>query len=292
MLFLALQDWFYRFRPFTTFHALVAGICGVLIVAACWYGGTRHTPGSPQERRFRLAWGWSILACQAFATVWRLWPEHYTLHDGLPFQLCRIAGWVCGLSMVFGVRGNVEGEGGSEGGWRWARTATYFWGLGLCSQGIVTPLRLDGLSSMEFWLFWTVHLQIVGSAVYDVAVLRYRPALRDLGTAALLSLGYLAFIVPFNVIMNTDYGWLGRGLAVSKDMGWLGDGRYRTRNIIDHLGMWPERPVLLTLLGLSVMSMLWLVWQRPFKRLRAIFAVRPSSASGEQKREPLEAGAA
>ena len=281
MLLIALQDWYDRFRPFTTFHALVAGICGILIVGACWYGGTRHAPGSPEERRFRHIWGWSILACQAFATIWRLLPENYTLHDGLPLQLCRIAGWVCGLSMVFG----------DKPGWRWARTCTYFWGLGLCAQGLVTPLRLGGLGSMDFWLFWTVHLQIVGSAVYDVAVLRYRPTFRDYGAVAAISLAFVALIIPFNVLMNTEYVWLGRGLAVSKELGWLGDGKYRTRNIIDHLGDWPLRPVRLVLLGLCVMAMLWLVWRLPFRRLLRARRISPAATELVQT-EPLEAGTA
>src|SRR5688572_23378346 len=112
-----------------------------MVIGAIWVGRTLRARGGPaadRERLMRMAWGWSILAFQAFSTLWRLTPERFTMDDGLPLQLCRIAGWVAGLAMVWQ--------------WRWARTLTYFWGLGLCAQGFVTPLRLGGLESMDFWL--------------------------------------------------------------------------------------------------------------------------------------------
>jgi uncharacterized membrane protein YwaF len=103
---------------------------------------------------------------------------------------------------------------------------------------------------MEFWFFWIVHLQIVGAAAYDLSVRRYRPSTRDWAVAAACSMAYVAFIVPFNVAMGTQYGWLGQG-------------QYRTRNVIDLLGPWPQRPILLVLIGQLVVAGLWAVWHLP-----------------------------
>jgi hypothetical integral membrane protein (TIGR02206 family) len=233
VLALAFDTWMTRFRPFTTFHLVMVAASALLIILACRHGRRLAAERPDAQRRFAIALGWSILAVQAFSTIWRLLPANYTLEDGLPLQLCRLAGWIAGFSLAFN--------------WRWARTLTYFWGLGLCAQGFVTPLRLGGLGSMEFWFFWIVHLQIVGAAIYDLTVRRYRPLFSDWATAALFSMAYVAAIVPFNVFTGTEYGWLGRG-------------NYRTRNIIDLLGPWPQRPILLVLIGQVVLVLLWLVW--------------------------------
>jgi hypothetical integral membrane protein (TIGR02206 family) len=148
--------------------------------------------------------------------------------------------------------------------WRWARTLTYFWGLGLCLQGFVTPLRLGGLSDPEFWIFWIGHMHIVGSGAYALLVLRYRPGARDLGVATLASAAYVAAIVPFNLLAGTDYGYLGRG-------------DYRTRNIIDWLGPWPQRAVLLYIIGQGMITLLYLVWLVP----AAFASPAPRSAVAE-----------
>jgi hypothetical integral membrane protein (TIGR02206 family) len=261
VLALAFDTWMTRFRPFTTFHLVMVVASALFIIAACRHG-LRLAAASPEaERRFTAALGWSILAVQAFSTTWRLLPGIYTLEDGLPLQLCRIAGWLAGLSLVFG--------------WRWARTLTYFWGIGLCAQGFITPLRLSGLGSMEFWFFWIVHLQIVGSAIYDLMVRGYRPCRGDWATAALVSMGYVALIVPFNVIMGTEYGWLGQG-------------QYRTRNIIDVLGPWPQRPILLVLIGQLMVLGLWLVWLPWSRSLAAAHEPRPTLCE-EPQAQPVEA---
>jgi hypothetical integral membrane protein (TIGR02206 family) len=265
VLALAFDTWMTRFRPFTTFHLVMVVASALLIVAACrhgrrlggWPAGTRRD----SAHRFTIALGWSVLAVQAFSTVWRLHPANYTLEDGLPLQLCRIAGWIAGLSLVFG--------------WRWARTLTYFWGIGLCAQGFITPLRLDGLGSMEFWFFWIVHLQIVGAAIYDLTVRGYRPSGADWATAALVSMVYVAAIIPFNVIMGTEYGWLGQG-------------QYRTRNVIDLLGPWPRRPILLVLIGQLMVLALWLVWL-PWNRSPAKAPAQHAALREEAQPQPVEA---
>jgi hypothetical integral membrane protein (TIGR02206 family) len=250
LLILGFQSWFERFRPFTTFHLVTVLVCVGLVWSAIAFA--RPRVGTPAERRLRVAWGSSILACQLFALVWRLLPANYTLEDGLPLHLCRIAGVIAGLAMIWQ--------------WRWARTITYFWGLGLCLQGFITPLRLKGLPSLEYWLFWTVHLQIVGSAFYDVIVLRYRPAFRDWAVAAGAGVCYVAVVVPFNLFFGTDYGWLGRGTTAARELGYLGDGRYRTRNVIDLLGDWPERAILLALIAQTMLALMYAIWQVPWTR--------------------------
>jgi hypothetical integral membrane protein (TIGR02206 family) len=253
-MFLAKITWGYRFRPFTTFHLVAVLVSSALVFTVVRLG--LRARGTPREAAIRKWWGWSIVAGQALALVWWLGPSGYGYDQSLPLHLCRVAAWISALGML------------TE--WRWARTLTYFWGLGLCLQGFLTPLRLGGLCDPEFWIFRVGHLHIVGSGAYAVIVLRYRPTPHDLGIASLASLAYVAAIVPFNLLAGTDYGYLGRG-------------NYRTRNVIDWLGPWPRRAVLLYLIGQGMLTLLYLVWLVPA-------AWRAVSARGESPVADAEPG--
>lgn len=226
------MTWSYRFRPFTTFHLVMVLACAALVFGACRYG--RETRQTAAERRFRLAWGWSIVAFGVFSNIWWAIPGHHAPDGRLPLHLCRVATWVAAAAMLTGAR-------------PW-RAVLFFWGLGLCVQGLVTPLRLDGFASVGFWIFWVGHLQIVGSAVYDVVVLGFRPVVRDLRAAVLASWAYIAVVVPVNLVFDLDYGYLGRG-------------EYRTRNVLDHLPPWPWRPVCFIAIAHGVLVLLWAVAQ-------------------------------
>ncbi len=48
------------------------------------------------------------------------------------------------------------------------------------------------------WAFWTAHTIIAAGAVYDIAVLGFRPCWSDLGRALIVSAAYLAPIVLLN----------------------------------------------------------------------------------------------
>jgi hypothetical integral membrane protein (TIGR02206 family) len=235
---LARVTWLERFRPFTTLHLLTVLVLAGVMTWVVWRGWTLR--GTPRGLAHRRLWGWSIAAVQVAALAWWLWPGNFRVEESLPLHLCRLGAWVAALAMLTP--------------WRWALTLTYFWGLGLCLQGFITPLRFDGLKDPEYWIFWLGHAQIVGTAIYGLVVMRYRPRGRDYLGATGVSLAYVGLIVPTNMMLGTDYGYLGAG-------------EYRTRNIIDLFGPWPQRAVLLYLAGQGMLTLLYLVWLVPWPGL-------------------------
>jgi len=244
VLYIVPTDWLERFRPFTTFHFVVVAVCALLIAAACVCG--RHYKGTSAETRFRIAWCISIALFQLFAGYWRLGPGTGAPDGDLPLHLCRVAPWVA-VAALLTMR-------------RPLRAILYFWGLGLCFQGFVTPLRLNGAGSMDFWLFWIGHLQIVGSAVYDLVVHGFRPAWHDFRTALIASWAYALVVIPINLTIGSDYGYLGRAPA------------YRTRNIIDRFPPWPWRTLCMILLVQGWLTLFWIVWRTPIflRRIRGL----------------------
>jgi hypothetical integral membrane protein (TIGR02206 family) len=139
-------SWLTTFRPFTTFHLVVAVICIALVIAAARIG--IRTRGTSFEPRFRAAWAIFGVLTQIVAYLWWTRPENFNPARTLPLHLCGIVVWIAPLALVFP--------------WRVPKALLYFWGLGLCLQGLVTPLRLGGLASPPFWFFWLNHLEIIG----------------------------------------------------------------------------------------------------------------------------------
>jgi hypothetical integral membrane protein (TIGR02206 family) len=223
------ESWLTRFEPFGAFHATAVGVCVAVIFAWCAVGRVlRARPTS--ERRFSMAVGCVILAWQAFATVWRLLPGNFELGESLPLHLCRVTGVLAGVALIWPSRR--------------ARGLLFFWGLGLSTQGFATPMWPDGLASVAFWLYWVGHTQIVGAAVYDLAVRGFRPGVRDWGFAALMGLAYAGLTVAVNLAIGTNYSYLGRG-------------EYDAASLVDHLGPWPGRAVAMVLGAQAIFLLLF-----------------------------------
>ena len=217
-----MSGWLHHFEAFTAFHGVVVGVCAAVMVAAVGVGrrlmGLDAADGGRREVRFAQGIGWSIAAWQAFATVWRVLPGQWDLNESLPFHLCRWTGWIAAVCLIAGHRP----------GWRWSRSLMFFWGLGLSVHGFVTPMWNDGAATVAFWLYWMGHLQIVGVAVYDLAVRGFAPGVKDLAFALGAGVVYVLVVVVVNVSLGTNYSYLGSGV-------------YEGTSVVDLLGRYPER---------------------------------------------------
>lgn len=209
-----------EFHAFTPFHAVAVSVCILLIGLACSLGRRWH--GSDAERRLRLGLGVFMLAFHGFGTIWRLLPGNFELDESLPLHMCRVIAWASVLAML-------------TGGWRW-RALTFYWGVGLSTQGFVTPMWSDGIASLEFWLYWGSHTLICAAAAYDLVVHGYHPSMRDLRFACALGLTFTVGTVLFNIAAGTNYSYLGQG-------------SYEASSVVDFLGPWPRRITRMILLA-------------------------------------------
>lgn len=216
----AAPTWLTRFDAFGPFHAVALGSCLAIIIVWCALGRRLRAldtlDGGRREPRARTGVALLFLAWQGFATAWRLLPGQFDLHESLPLHLCRLAGVIAPVALL-----TLD---------RRARALTFFWGLGLSTQGYLTPMWHDGLATVAFWLYWAGHTVIVGSAVYDLAVLGYRPGARDLGFAVALGVAVTVAIALLNLALGTNYCYLGRA-------------DYAGTSVADLLGDWPVRPI-------------------------------------------------
>jgi len=225
------SNWLHHFEPRSTFHVLTVLGCVLVIVLWCVAGRRLLTRSPDAEHRFRVRVAWFMIGWQAFATVWRLLPENYTLDESIPLHLCRIVGWVVPFMLLTQHRR--------------LRAIVYFWGLGLSTQGFFTPVWHDGFLHAGYWLFWMGHTIIVGAAVYDIAVHGWGPRFRDWGFAALWGLNYAGLVIGVNLWLGTNYSYLGKEA-------------YAASTIVDKLGDWPQRPMLMILGAQIIMLLLYL----------------------------------
>lgn len=240
-----MPPWPAEFHPFTLLHALTVLACVTLIAAACYHGRCHRE--TPREARFRRAWAWFVIAWQIMAAAWWLMPGNFKLVHSLPLHICDLAGPVAGAALLTQAR--------------WLRTTLYFWGLALSTQAFITPTLQEGPADPRFWLFWVIHLQIIGSAIYDLAVGGYRPNWRDYLAILAITTAYAAIIIPFNLAFETNYGYVGNTLPDRP-------------TALDRLPKaYPARVAAMGIIAIVWMGVFWLVW--PLTRL---LSTRRSSA--------------
>jgi hypothetical integral membrane protein (TIGR02206 family) len=219
-----------EFRPFTFTHAVVLAAMAALVWLLVSYA-RRVRPDTRLHLERLLA------TINAFFWViiqgWWMLPPRFDLATSLPLHMCHLVSLLASAVLLVPARG--------------LRTLLYFWGIGLCSQALITPSLREPPSSIWFWAFWIEHGLLMAIAVYDLVVREYRPTWRDYGFACAAALAYLAVVLPLDIALQTDYGFVGAP-------------KPETPSILDLLGPWPERLAAIVMLVAAAMAALMLPW--------------------------------
>jgi hypothetical integral membrane protein (TIGR02206 family) len=213
--------------------AIIALLLGsALLVKIGWFF---HQRGESSGKRFDRLLANLLLLIWIIAFLWDLLPSKIGWGNSLPLHVCDFIGLVAPFALVSDRRV--------------LRNALYFCGLGVCSQAIITPAIQAGPLHFDFWLYWFDHGAIIAAAIYDLAVRRYRPTWWDWQQMVLISVGYLMAIVPIDVLMHFNYGYLGN----TEDA---------QRSVVTVFGNWPARIPRLFLASWIVMAAMVLPWLR------------------------------
>lgn len=236
------------FRPFSLVHGITLLGMGVLITLAIAYGrrqGNASNTGSPTTFERRLAWI-NLAVWMISHGYWQL-PERFDAATTLPLQMCHITSLIA--SAVLLTR------------YRKLRAILYFWTFALSTQALLTPSLAEPPTSPVFWGFWFLHGFVMMTAIYDLAVYGFRPAWRDYGTACVASAAYVAAVLPVNLLLGANYGFIGRSKPLNV-------------SIVDWLGPWPERLLIIVPLAALAMLVAMLPWTLLPKRKGAPKPVR------------------
>lgn len=221
------------FVPFGLSHAVVvvvlAAVAAVLIVL-----GRRHRGTAAQLRTSRV-----------FAVIFALFlgplefyylsPGQWGIGHSLPLQLCDLVAFTAIWAL-----------------WSHSATAfalTYFWGLTLTVQGLVTP-QLNGpdFPALEFIMFFGLHCLVVWAASYLTWGVGLRPDWRSYRVAVLATIAWGVVMFAFNSAAGTNYGFL--------------NAKPPAASLLDVLGPWPYYLLSELLLGAIVWALITLPWLR------------------------------
>lgn len=219
------------FQSFSVQHVITVAALALAIVTMCWTGRRLH--GTTSGRRYERALSAFVWAIWLGYLAWNVMEFGWNPRFALPLQMCDLVAVFAALVFVRPTRG--------------LQSLAYFWGLALSTQALITPDLAGGPDSIAFWWFWLYHLFVVGAGVYVVAVQGFRPQWRDLRFALLIGILYAAVIFTIDAIFGLNYGYLGRATPTRP-------------TLIDVLGPWPGRVLVMVLLASAAMALLWLPW--------------------------------
>ncbi|MBB6431302.1 YwaF family protein [Algisphaera agarilytica] len=219
------------FQAFALLHAITVLVCVAGIVGLVRLGQREQRRG--RERAFTLK---VVVVGLVF---WTFMQGYYLLieqdwADSLPLHVCDLAGLLGPVALL--TRQRV------------LRTTLYFWAMGLTIWGMITPTLTHGPEHIRFWLFWISHAGVIFYAVYDCVVNRYRPFFADWGTVCLVTMGYLAVVLPINL---ANEGW---------NYAYIGDVELDAATPLALLPDWPWRILGIQVLGATIFALVWLPW--------------------------------
>ena len=225
-----------RFVQFSGTHWLLIGIFAVgTVLVVAWGKRHRGTPAELPARRFLAV----CVAVPALLTqAYQLTPGDFSLKTSLPLQLCDMATVAAVVAL-------------------WSRSAraaafTYYVGLTLTIQGIITPSLAEAFPHPRFFGFWLLHFAVVWAAAYLTWGLGLRPDWRLYRWSAGATALWAVCVLAFNSATGTNYGYLNRKPA--------------SASALDLLGPWPWYVVAEVVFVLVVWAVVLTLPWRPGRR--------------------------
>jgi hypothetical integral membrane protein (TIGR02206 family) len=219
------------FEAFGTSHLVMLAVF-VLGIPAVVALGHRHR-GRPSGVRVSRIYALLIPCFTIPLQVIDFLPGNYDLQTTLPLQLCDFA-WIAAVVALWTHRPTPV-------------ALTYYWGLALTTQALITPaLNLD-FPDPKFIAYWGMHFLIVWAAVFLTWGLGLHPTWRDYGRTVAITSAWAVTAFCFNVAVGTNYGFLNRKPETS---------------LLDLLGPWPLYVVVEIALVAGVWALMTWPWER------------------------------
>lgn len=218
----------------------------------------RRTETLRVDRTLRVA-GWVLLANSVFWTLWGFLPWSWNIDESLPLHYSDALRFLVPLALITQAR--------------WAIVVSWFWGLTLNMQSVLTPdVNYFVSIPLEFVQYWVAHGAGVLAPVVLVWGLGYRPTWRGFALAYATTAAWAAIAITGNALTGANYGYLNRAPAGP--------------SILDLLGPWPQYLVVEGMLIAAVWALMTLPWVLLDHRTGT-----PLSGRGGLVRRPLTAQA-
>lgn len=229
-----------RFVAYGASHWAALGLfafgCVVLVLV-----GRSQRAERGQAAGFSRAYALTIVYVMVGTQTHALLPGQWRIGGSLPFQLCDVA-WLAAIGALWTL------------GPRWF-ALSYYWGLTLSVQALVTP-TLDGpdYPGIDYLAYFGMHIMIVWAAVYLTWGVGLRPDWGGYRFAVAATLVWAVAAFVFNLAADTNYGYLNKKPGSS--------------SVLDLLGPWPWyvlAEAVIILLGWALITWPWTRGREPGK---------------------------
>jgi hypothetical integral membrane protein (TIGR02206 family) len=239
-----------RFETLGASHLAVWGLFVVGVVLMVLLGRrVRDTDRAvPVSRMYALAIPALLVPLQVIDFL----PGNYNVRTTLPVQLCDLAWMAAAVALWTGHRVPVA--------------LTYYWGLLLTPQALLTPTLHADFPDPKFLAFWGMHLSIVWAAVYLTWGLGLRPSWRGYASTVAITAVWLVSILTFNELADTNYGYV--------------NAKPGTGTILDLLGPWPWYVAV----EIALVAIVWALMTWPWQSREPASTTRPAEAEPRQRR--------
>ena len=232
-----------EFTPYATSHLVVVLLLIIGAAALVRLGRARRDPAAADvdARVFALICLAFVLPLQIVAVT----RSGFDVQRTLPFQLCDLAAFVAPYAL-----------------WtrqRWAVGLTYYWGLTLTTQAVITPDLSADFPDPVFVLFWGMHLLIVWAAIYLTWGLGLAPDWRSYRTTVAVTVAWAVTVSVFNAATDSNYGYLNE--------------KPDAASVLDYLGDWPVYVIAEVAIVLAVWALMTWPWVTAAHRRAAVTRV-------------------
>jgi len=223
-----------QFSAFGPSHWTVLVVFAIGSAALVWIG-RRQTES--QARLLGRVLAALTIAIFTVALLYKL--VEPAIDHSVPLQLCDLAE----LTAAYALWSHRK----------WAFALTYYWGLPLSSQALITPdLSAPDFPSHSFLTFFALHLLVVWAAIYLTWGYGMQPGWRSYRFAVITTLAWGAFTFIFNTIAGSDYGFLNR--------------KPLNGSMLDFLGPWPYYVLAEVVIVGAVWALMTWPWERKRRR--------------------------
>ena len=141
-------------------HLVLLGLTVLASVLAVW--GIRQVESFQTRTMIIKTAGWILLAIALTQTIWFVLPANWNIGSALPLYYSDILWFVTAIALIWQVD--------------WAAAISYYWGLTLNPQAIVTPhpTMLIG-PSVDFLLYWVLHIFVFVAPLVLIWGIVFRP---------------------------------------------------------------------------------------------------------------------
>jgi hypothetical integral membrane protein (TIGR02206 family) len=217
-----------RFESFSGQHFALMVLFVVGAVLLVLLGRRHRSTSSSRLTRRLLAVG---VVCAAVPNqLYVLSPGNFSAGGSVPLELCDLA-WMTAVWALL-TRAPLP------------TALTYYWGLTLTVQGIVTPSLGHVFPDPEYFVFWAKHLLVVWSALYLTLGLGLGPTWREYRLTVAVTAVWAVVVYAFDQAFDANYGYLAH--------------KPESASLLDAFGPWPF--YLVVSMGILVAGWALITW--------------------------------